>query len=346
MDEKTVLVALDENPGEAGPRMAYAAWLDDRGDPRSEYFRAEHRLRDAPPGGRSRHALGRAWRELRGAQDPAWLARIDRGAPVPAWVPIEARRPPRIGLDDWQDWARRSHYEWVILAVMAPIEAVVRAEIEARAGSDPDAALASGLWRRGVPVRRPQDYESGAPGIPFVQLERHAWTVAMYDTFHFSIPSSQAAEADARELSDRLGTLAVEYSAEDTSSATGYHLFECGELVEFAEDAPGETTFASKRRPLPWPAAPSDFPGDLFRALGLYVPGFYAGASEVLLGVPEPAELGRADLLGLRWHYRETGLVDVVRSDAGFAEIHRLHDDGPDPSGGPDGAGDDEDIPF
>jgi uncharacterized protein (TIGR02996 family) len=346
MDEERLLVALNETPGDPVPRLAYAAWLEERGDPRSEYFRVEDRLRKTPLGDPSRRILGRDWRERRATLDPAWLARVEPGAPVPAWVPIEVRRPPRVGLDDWHEWARQSHYEWVVLATLAPIEAVVRAVIEVRLGSDPDSALASGVWRRGVPVQRGEQHERGSPGIPFVQLTGHAWTVAMYDTFHLSLTTYHAAQDDARELSDRLGTLAVEYSAEDTSSATGYHLYECGELIEFAEDAPGEARFASRRRPLPWTAAPRNFPDDLFRALGLYLPGFYAGGTGIRLGVPEPGDFTRADLLRIGWQYREDRLEGAIRRNDGFAEIHRLYDEGYDPEGGLAGDEDEVDIPF
>jgi uncharacterized protein (TIGR02996 family) len=351
MDEDALIDALNEALGEPGPRMVYADWLEERGDPRSEYFRAEDHLRRAPLGDPSRRELGRAWRDRRATMDREWLARVEPGAPVPAWVPIEARRPPRIGLDDWHQWASESHYEWVVLAVMAPIEAVARAVIEARTDSPPDSAVASGLWRKGVPVRKPEPYEHGAAGIPFVQLKGHAWTVAMYDTFNLSTSSYYAAQEDAQALSALLGTLAVQYSAEDTSSATGYDLCECGELIEYAEDAPGDLSFVSKRRKIPWPESPRGFPDDLFRALGLYIPGFYAGGPGVLVGVPEPDDFARADLLDIGWQSREFRLKDEIqrqatRRDESF-EIYRLRDHGDDPTEEPEwGDEEDGDIPF
>jgi uncharacterized protein (TIGR02996 family) len=354
MDEDALIDALNEAPAEPGPRMVYADWLEERGDPRSEYFQAEDRLRRAPLGDPSRRELGLAWRDRRATMDKEWLARVEPWAPVPAWVTIEAWRPPRLGLDDWHQWASESHYEWVVLAVMAPIEAVARAVIEARSGTDPESALASGRWEKDVPVREPAPYEMGSGGIPLVQLKGHAWTVAMYDTFNLTMNSYYAAQDDALALSARFGTLAVEYSAEDTSGVTGYHLFECGELIEYADDEPGEGVFASKRRRPPWPRIPRGFPDDLFRALGLYVPGFYAGGPGVLAGAPGPSDFARADVLHIGWGDRKvrdgSSLEDAIqrasiRNEDSF-EVHRLgdHEDG-DPMDEPDWD-EEDDIPF
>lgn len=286
----------------------------------------EERLRAASLGDRSRQALGQAWRELRSTMDENWLALVDRGAVLPAWAPSEARRPPRAGLKDWEGRACQSHYEWVLVAALAPIEDVVRSVIELRAGEKSDSLLASGSWRRMAPVEPAKIYEPISSGVPFVQLHGHAWTVAMYAAFHFSLPKYRAAQADARALSDRLGALAVEFSAEHVSSATGYHLFECGDLIEFAEHAPGETTFASKRRPRLWPEAPPDFPEELFQELGLYFPGFYAGGAGVRISMTDPSQIARADVLDLSWPPQCVGSADALDSDFNFAEIHRLCD--------------------
>jgi uncharacterized protein (TIGR02996 family) len=345
VDEEGLLAAIDESPGQVGPREAYADWLRDRGDSRYQYLDAERRLREAPLGAPSRRELGRAWRELRAAQDPAWLRRLEPEAPIPAWLPAEARRPPRLGLDDWHEWASESHYEWVVLAVLAPIEAVVRAVIEARTNSSPGAALASGPWEKNVPVGPARNGDSVADGIPFVQLRGHAWTVAMYDTFRLSLESQRAALSDAATLSDRLGTLAVVYAAEDTSGATGYELFECGERIEFAEWAPGEeVVFESRRRPPPGDEALDDFDDDLFRALGLYVPGFYAGWDAVRVGILEPTEVARADVLSTRKLTWDVEPRELPRTDDGLDRLPRPPSPG---EVGPEGAvGDDADNPF
>ncbi|HVX62622.1 MAG TPA: hypothetical protein VHC19_18530 [Pirellulales bacterium] len=323
-DEERLLVAMKQAPAERGPRQAYARWLEQRGDARCKYFHAEERLRLTPLGDPSRQTLGRTWRELRAGMEPRWLAQVELCPPVPAWAPSELRHAAQIGLNDWEGWACQSQYEWVLIAALAPIEQVVRIVGEARTGSSADSLQASGQWRSMAPVQQAQIYEKIAPGIPFVQLRSHAWTVAMYATFQFSLVRSDAAQSDARELSDRLGTLAVEFSAESVSSATGYQLFECGELIEFAEDSPEETTFASKRRPPPWLVAPRHFPDEVFRALGLYLPGFYVGADGVRIGVPDPSLVERADILNYDWSHREFSLEELRRCDEGFAEIHLM----------------------
>ncbi len=234
-------------------------------------------------------------------QDPAWLARVEVAPPAPGWLPVEVRRPPENGLDDWREWAARSHYEWVLLAVLAPIEDVARTVVELGMGMTPEGAVAARRWLRGVAVG--SDSTTGSRVgriIPFLQLTGHAWTIAMYCTFNCTISAMNAAEAHALALSDRLGTLVATYAAEDTSSAVGYVLFECGEEIETFDEEPGEITFGSKRRPPPDPSAAKDVDGDLFRALGLYLPGFYADSEGgVHLDVPGPSRRARADLLDL-----------------------------------------------
>lgn len=344
MDEEAMLLALAKIPGDAAPRLAYSAWLAERGDPRAAYLRVEDRLRTTPLGMPVRREQGQVWRAARAEVDPAWLSRVEVGAPVPAWVPSAARNPPHLGLEDWFGWASRSHYEWILLAALAPIEAVARTLIANRSGIGP----AASVWKQAVPVERGRNHDSVGGTIPFVQLHGHAWTVAMYSTFSYSSPANHAAETDARNLSAQLGTLAVTYAAENTSSATAYHLFECGELIEYAEDAPGEARFASKRRPLPLPITPRHFPADLFRAMGLYIPGFYASGTGVRLDVPEVADVARADLLDIRQPSRVINQVEMIQYLTEFPEIHQLYDEGYEPSGRlRDGVEEDEDdIPF
>src|SRR5262249_24745338 len=153
-----------------------------------------------------------------------------------------------------------NHWEWVILAVLAPVEVVARALIESRLRSTPDAAVAAGLWHRHVLLQPPGGVGDEVwPLTPLVQVRGHAWTGALYDTFNLTLPSYHSAQEDARRLSDRLATVALEFSSEDTSGATGYHLFECGDLVEFAEWGCFDQ-WASKKRSLPWERFPERYP--------------------------------------------------------------------------------------
>lgn len=358
MDDERWLTRIRERPDDPAARRGYAEWLERNGDARAEFLRTEERLRETLLGDRSRRELGRVWREARAKQDPAWLARVEPASPVPGWLPIEARRPPVNGLHDWRAWAAESHYEWVILAALAPIEEVVREVMGVGMAISPEAARASGRWVQNVAVGMGQEYETVGPMIPFVQLQGHAWTVAMYRTFDYTISASDAAHAHALALSDRLGTLAATYEAEDTSSAVGYTLFECGEEIEAVEQDGSQIVFRSKRRPPPAATEAKDLDGDLFRALGLYLPGFYAAAGEgVRLDVPGPSRCARADLLRLSFgpepsfSFEKGGDETAYRSRmAAYPAVHiiRIEEfEGYDPEGEGETDGyDEDDEPF
>jgi uncharacterized protein (TIGR02996 family) len=329
MQDEAFLQAIQTSPQDIAARMGYANWLRELGDIRCQYFEAEQSLRETPLGDSRRQRLGANWREIRARMDPQWLALVEPNSPVPAWMTAADLNPEVSGIRDWIKWAKQSHFEWILLAALAPLESVARTIISLRTADDPDKALSNGTWRQNVPVKKGKSGEAIGRVIPLVQLENHAWTIAMYATFHYNIPASNAAECDAREISDRLGTLALTFAAEDTSSAEGYELYECGELIEYGEDAPGDRTFASKRRPPPSPITSHPFFGDLFGALGLYIPGFYATSEGIRYGRPKPPPIARADLLSYQWQYREYELSDLVRRNDGFEKIYRMDDDGP-----------------
>src|SRR4051794_13124382 len=61
MDDEDFLWAIAENPDDAGPRLVYADWLEERGDPRSEYLRVEAGLRSTPLGDPGRRQVGRRY---------------------------------------------------------------------------------------------------------------------------------------------------------------------------------------------------------------------------------------------------------------------------------------------
>jgi uncharacterized protein (TIGR02996 family) len=352
VDDEHFLRAIDADDESA--RLVYADWLEERGDPRAEYLRAGEMLRAIPLGDPRRCRPGQRWSELRNSLDREWIARMESRSPAPWWLPSEARHPARVGVRDFYRWMSRNHFEFVILAALAPIEAVARTLIECRARQEPDYFLSKNRWRRGVAVEPGRVGDPVSPLTPLVQLKGHAWTVAMYETFNLSLPVWQSAQADASELSYRLGTLAVEFSAEDTSSAEGYHLYECGEFLEFSEWTGPDGSFASKRRRRPaWDAFPSGYPDELFREIGLYLPGFYASDGRdyhcVAVDVSSPADVERADLLVLGLYFAQYRRDDLQSLRAEFPEIHtfgqqwsatdRVGDEGRDDI-------DEEDIPF
>ena len=236
----------------------------------------------------------------------------------------------RSGVTDFYEWVRKGHGEWAILAVRAPIEAVARTLIELRAGANPESFSASGRWRRDVPIRTGRDGDPVSDLVPLVQLRGHAWTVAVYDMFHLSMRTLCSAPEDARGLSGRLGATAIEFSSEDTSGATGYRIFEGGDPVESAEWGSGRDVFSSTRRPRPpWAAIPRDFPDEVFREHGLYIPSCYAPHDEdpprVAIDAPEADEVERADLLDLREFF--VGDVQrVLALQKPFADVHVIYD--------------------
>lgn len=66
-DEAGFLRAIQENP-EDDARLAYADWLEDRGDIRGEYLRLEHQFAHVP----------RRLAQLREQIDQAWLASVSK----------------------------------------------------------------------------------------------------------------------------------------------------------------------------------------------------------------------------------------------------------------------------
>ena len=77
MDEEAFLRAISAAPDDAAPRLVYADWLDERGDPRAEFVRVQVRLRDLPPTDPSCANFRTRDRELRSVCPPYWLARLD-----------------------------------------------------------------------------------------------------------------------------------------------------------------------------------------------------------------------------------------------------------------------------
>ena len=72
-DDESFLRAILEAPSDDAPRLIYADWLDERGDPRGEYLRAEVRFREAFP-----FAHPDAVRESRQRVNSLWIARVSR----------------------------------------------------------------------------------------------------------------------------------------------------------------------------------------------------------------------------------------------------------------------------
>lgn len=89
-DEAAFLRAITESPGDDTPRLVFADWLDERGDPRSEWLRIQvHLARLAASGSWDPELVDRR-RRLEADIDPAWLR--------------AARRPPDgTGIRSWHE---------------------------------------------------------------------------------------------------------------------------------------------------------------------------------------------------------------------------------------------------
>jgi uncharacterized protein (TIGR02996 family) len=351
VEEESLLRGIEANPEDEAVRQVYADWLEERSDPRAEFLRLEALLRSAPHSDPRRQQLGRRWRELRASLDRSWVVRVGGHAAVPPWALRAVGKPARLGVLDYYEWMSHNHWEWVILAVLAPLDAVVCALVDSRKRASSADFLSSSRWFRDVPIRTGAEGDTVSSLTPLMQLCGHAWTIALYDTFNLTLPWYYSAQEDARTLSDRLGTVAVAFAAEDTSSAMGYQLFECGEMMEFAEWGPDVNRFASKKRPLPpWTEFPRDYPDELFRACGLYIPACYARNDHdrpcLVVDGPMAGEVERCDLLELWSSFSSDEPTGCQQLEAEFPEIHVLgggqEDLGP---FGDDSLGEEE-IPF
>ncbi len=73
--EAGFLAALEETPDDGVTRLAYADWLEERGDARAELLRLEEAQRVGDP------TTARHW-SLQATLDPAWVVRVSRSAPL------------------------------------------------------------------------------------------------------------------------------------------------------------------------------------------------------------------------------------------------------------------------
>jgi uncharacterized protein (TIGR02996 family) len=81
-NEKAFLQAIAHDPQDEAPRLIYADWLEERGDPRAEYLRVEVAMARLSKTGRKYRALAKRLRELQVGLDRQWLAWVDRTAAV------------------------------------------------------------------------------------------------------------------------------------------------------------------------------------------------------------------------------------------------------------------------
>lgn len=70
------LQAILENPDDDFPRLVYADWLEERGDPRGEFIRLQCQIANLPAGDPRRPELEGRERDLLGRHEDSWVGRI------------------------------------------------------------------------------------------------------------------------------------------------------------------------------------------------------------------------------------------------------------------------------
>jgi uncharacterized protein (TIGR02996 family) len=331
MDDEAFIRAIEAQPNDDDLRLVYADWLDEHNDPRGEFLRVEHQLATTSFQNAQRQTLGNRWLGMRTSLIREWIQRIGSNNMLPTWAKKLAGKPQSLGVRDFDHWMRQMDPQWIMLAVLAPIEKVVEMFFEIRKIPVPNNGRSSPLWSIKVPICSRQEGDYLATSKPIVQIRESGWTVAFYNLLSFSISSYYSAQEDARLLSEKLATLALEFSHEDTSSTTGYMLFECGDLVEFANWSGGDGNFASKKRPaIPWTTFPGDYPEELFSELGLYIPCCYARNDEdhACLVIEDWAnpQIERADVVVFNPSIMEESSA-IQQQRQAFETIHQIVDE-------------------
>src|SRR4051794_4771556 len=88
-DESAFLAAVRDAPEDDGPRLVYADWLDEQGDPdlsaRAELIRVQCGLAHLPAGHRARRGLAQRERAIRTKYAMRWAAALRKWGVV-AWT--------------------------------------------------------------------------------------------------------------------------------------------------------------------------------------------------------------------------------------------------------------------
>jgi uncharacterized protein (TIGR02996 family) len=79
-EEEAFIQAIADNPADDTPRLIFADWLEERGDPRAEFIRVQCALHQLPSDDSQRAELAHRQRELRRRHEAVWTA------PLRGWV--------------------------------------------------------------------------------------------------------------------------------------------------------------------------------------------------------------------------------------------------------------------
>jgi uncharacterized protein (TIGR02996 family) len=94
MSDESFLAAIDASPQDRTPRLVYADWLEERGDPRGELIRVEEEMRSVPIYADRYWEFKPRRNELREGCDPEWLRHLRYGTD---YEPVFREVP-----EDWQ----------------------------------------------------------------------------------------------------------------------------------------------------------------------------------------------------------------------------------------------------
>jgi hypothetical protein len=224
----------------------------------------------------------------------------------------------KLGIVDFVKMIHDGHPEYSLLAVKAPIDDVVQALINLREGLTKrdrhdwrtmkykEYRIQSRQmgWEKNIvlkPGRTDEEEDNAggetiAPGIPVLQVHGTEWTVVIRSLSWLTMDEIEDVPNEAKALSAKFQTKAITLMEEDTSGATGYDLFENGELLEKLQHCDGEvSSFESKLRSekpeIPdWNCEDEDdsypdyevatdpkviFISELFSELGIYLPAVW-----------------------------------------------------------------------
>lgn len=160
------------------------------------------------------------------------------------------------GVQDFMDFFGQP--EWAVAAVRAPAEAVAK---------EYAAIVKSPRWEPNVARKR---VDTAKRFAYVLQLKGSSWSLVLRSLGWVEMEDLVGMPREAQELSARLKTRVYSYLAEDTSSASGYEMFENGQSLEKAEWG-DDYHFESKLRRAK-PKSQRQFPDPVFADEGIYLP--------------------------------------------------------------------------
>jgi|GEM_PF-2514677 len=118
-EDEAFIRAIREQPDDETARLVYADWLDDRGDPRGPYLRAEAEWVVLQPADEQYRPLFRHISQLAAKLNPAWFATVSRMGQIiqRAWLPLVVGfDPPESALDLPKAWGEAAGQLRALLA--------------------------------------------------------------------------------------------------------------------------------------------------------------------------------------------------------------------------------------